>query len=158
MLMDMKTTAQLPQIMGILNVTPDSFSDGGTFVASSKIAEHVERMIEDGANIIDVGGESSRPGAKAVSEEEELARVLPTIKAIRQRHNVAISVDTTKANVARQAMDAGADIINDTSGLRGDPEMINVVRETGAQTVIMHMQGTPRTMQENPCYGDLVTD
>lgn len=156
--MDKESPAQMPKIMGILNVTPDSFSDGGNFVDCSNIAEQVERMLTSGADIIDVGGESSRPGAKTVSEEEELSRVLPTIEAIRKHHNVAISIDTTKANVARQAINAGANIINDISGLRGDPQMIDVVRETGAQTVIMHMQGTPRTMQENPVYDDLITD
>lgn len=144
--------------MGILNVTPDSFSDGGNFDTSNKIYEQVEQMIAAGADIIDVGGESSRPGAKEVSTEEELARVIPTIKAIRQRHNVTISIDTTKAIVARMAIDAGADIINDISGLRNDPEMINIVRDTGAKTVIMHMQGTPRNMQENPVYDNPVTD
>lgn len=147
-----------PQIMGILNVTPDSFSDGGRFVTGEEIVQQVQRMIDAGADIIDVGGESSRPGAEAVSEAEELARVLPPIQAIRDHHDIAISVDTTKANVARQAMAAGADIINDISGLRNDPQMIDVVRETGARTVLMHMQGTPRTMQNNPVYDNLITD
>ncbi len=146
------------QIMGILNVTPDSFSDGGYFVAAETIAEQVERMIEAGASIIDVGGESSRPGAAAVSEKEELARVLPAIKTIRQHHDIAISVDTTKANVAREAMACGASIINDISGLRSDPEMIQVIMATGAQAVIMHMQGSPRTMQKNPVYIDPVME
>ncbi len=154
----MGAAAKKTQIMGILNVTPDSFSDGGRYLNAEEIAEQAARMIDAGADIIDVGGESSRPGAKAVSEEEELARVLPAITAIRRRHGVAISVDTTKAGVARRAIAAGADIINDISGLRGDPEMIGVVRETGARTVIMHMQGTPRTMQENPVYGDVVNE
>ena len=146
------------QIMGILNVTPDSFSDGGNFVDDVEIAKQVQRLINAGADIIDVGGESSRPGAEAVPEEVELARVLPTIQAIRQYHDIAISVDTTKANVARQAMAAGANIINDISGLRHDPQMIHVVRDTGARAVIMHMQGTPRTMQNNPVYDNLITD
>ena len=154
----MSVAEQQTQIMGILNVTPDSFSDGGCFVVTDKIAEQVERMIGAGARIIDIGGESSRPGAEAVSEEDELSRVLPPIKAIRQRHDIAISVDTTKANVARQAIAAGADIVNDISGLRHDPAMIKVIRETGAQAVIMHMQGTPRTMQEAPVYDDLITE
>ena len=154
----MRVAAQQTQIMGILNVTPDSFSDGGSYLSTAAIVDQVDGMIAAGATIIDIGGESSRPGAKAVSEEEELARVLPAITAIRQRHTIVISVDTTKAAVARRAMNAGANIINDISGLRGDPEMIAVVRETGARTVIMHMQGTPRSMQQNPVYDDVVTD
>ena len=152
------TAGKLPRIMGILNVTPDSFSDGGNYLSDDRIADQVEQMLEAGADIIDVGGESSRPGANAVSEKEELARVLPAIKVIRRRHNVAISIDTTKANVAQQAMDAGADIINDISGLRADPKMVDVIRATGAHAIIMHMQGTPRTMQKNPVYDNVVDD
>jgi len=144
--------------MGILNVTPDSFSDGGRFFSEQEVIDQVERLIAEGADIIDVGGESSRPGAAAVSLGEELRRVLPTIQAIRQRYAIPISVDTTKGEVARQAIAAGANIVNDISGLRFDPEMVEVVRETGVHTVVMHMQGSPRTMQENPAYGDVVRE
>jgi len=148
---------QRVRIMGILNVTPDSFSDGGRFVSEAVMAEQAARLVAAGADIIDVGGESSRPGAAPVPLAEELRRVLPAVRAIRSRHAaVSISVDTTKAEVARQAIAAGADIINDISGLRHDPEMIPVVREAGVRVVIMHMLGTPRTMQEAPAYDDVV--
>ena len=146
------------QVMGILNVTPDSFSDGNRFVSESAILAQVRKMVADGADIIDIGGESSRPFAKPVALGEETARVLPTIKAIRKEFSVRISIDTTKAAVARQALEAGADMINDISALRFDPEMIELLRETESPVVLMHMQGTPGDMQKTPKYDDVVAE
>jgi len=146
------------QVMGILNVTPDSFSDGGHFFSDSSIAAQIENMLEAGADIIDVGGESTRPFAEPVSIEDELARVLPAIRQIRQRSPIPISIDTTKAEVARKALDEGADIINDISALRYDPDMIRLVRETDVPVIIMHMQGTPSDMQVDPHYKDVVVE
>lgn len=145
-------------VMGILNVTPDSFSDGGNFVADDAALQQAELMIEQGADIIDVGGESTRPYAEKVSVEEEIARVLPAINAIRRRHNVPISIDTTKSEVARQALDAGADIINDVSAFRFDQQMVNVAGQAKCPVIIMHMQGSPETMQDNPQYADIIND
>jgi dihydropteroate synthase len=146
------------RIMGILNVTPDSFSDGGLFVNEQAIEAQVDKMVAAGADIIDVGGESSRPFAEPVSSEEELNRVLPAIKIIRKNHTIPVSIDTTKSTVARKALHAGADIINDISSLRFDPMMIDLVRETEVPVIIMHMQGTPRNMQVNPVYDDVVAE
>jgi len=146
------------QVMGILNVTPDSFSDGGQFFRSDTIAAQIDTMVEDGADIIDVGGESTRPFAEPVSIEGELARVLPAIRRIRQRYSIPISIDTTKAEVARRALDEGADIINDISGLRFDENMIGLARERRVPVVIMHMQGTPSDMQVDPHYEDVVKE
>ena len=143
-------------VMGILNVTPDSFSDGGRFFSKSSIAAQIDTMVESGADIIDVGGESTRPFAEPVSIDDELARVLPAIRQIRQRSPIPISIDTTKAEVARKALAAGADIINDISALRFDPDMIHLVRETDVPVIIMHMQGTPSDMQVDPHYKDVV--
>lgn len=143
-------------IMGVLNVTPDSFSDGGQFFSPDKAIEQGRRMAAEGAEIIDVGGESTRPGAEPVSAEEELARVLPVIAKLRESIPAFISIDTTKAAVAREALAAGASIINDVTGGRGDPEMMKVAAGTKAAFVIMHMQGTPQTMQTNPRYDDVV--
>jgi len=143
-------------IMGVLNVTPDSFSDGGEFFTAEKAIEQGKRMAAEGAQIIDVGGESTRPGAEAVSVGEELARVLPVIAKLRKTISSSISIDTSKAEVARAALAAGASIINDVTGGRGDPEMLPLVAESGAGFIIMHMQGTPRTMQAAPHYGDVV--
>lgn len=144
--------------MGILNVTPDSFSDGGSFVSKGEMIKHVRQMISAGADIIDVGGESSRPFANPVSLEEELNRVLPAIETIRSEYSIPISIDTTKADVARLAVEAGADIINDISALRFDPEMASVVKYSGCPLVVMHMQGTPGDMQVAPTYSDIVTE
>ena len=144
--------------MGILNVTPDSFSDGGIHTTLDDILRHTERMIEDGADIIDVGGESTRPYAPSVPLEEELNRVIPAIRAIRSRYSIPISIDTTKAAVAEQALDSGANMINDISALRFDPGMIPLVRERRPPIVIMHMQGTPQNMQIKPSYTDVVAD
>ncbi|MBL9114561.1 MAG: dihydropteroate synthase [Verrucomicrobiaceae bacterium] len=143
-------------VMGIVNVTPDSFSDGGQFVDVSQAVEHALRLVSEGANIIDIGGESTRPGAEPVSEDEELRRVLPVIEALRSQTQALISIDTFKAAVAREAVKAGADIINDITGLRGDPDMMEVVASSDAGVVIMHMQGMPRTMQQAPHYEDVV--
>jgi len=145
-------------IMGILNVTPDSFSDGGKFADTATAVEHALRMIEEGAEIIDVGGESTRPGAAEVSSDEEIRRVVPVIEKLRSRSDVAISIDTSKAEVARAAMEAGAEIINDVTALTGDPAIGAVVAETKAGVVLMHMQGTPRTMQKDPRYDDVVSE
>jgi dihydropteroate synthase len=145
-------------IMGVLNVTPDSFSDGGEFVTTEKAIDHGVRMAAEGAAIIDVGGESARPGAEPVSAEEELARVLPVIAKLREKIPALISIDTTKAVVAREALDAGASIINDVSGGRADPEMLKLAADKRAALIIMHMQGTPQTMQENPHYEDVVRE
>ncbi len=143
-------------IMGILNVTPDSFSDGGRFFTEYESAAQIDSMLESGADIIDVGGESTRPFAEPVSIEDELGRVLPAIRQIRQHSSIPISIDTTKAEVARRALDEGADIINDISALRFDPEMIGLVRDTDVPVTIMHMQGTPSDMQVAPHYDDVV--
>ena len=145
-------------IMGVLNVTPDSFSDGGEFFAAEKAIEQGKRMAAEGAQIIDVGGESTRPGAEAVSAQEEIARVLPVIEKLRETMPVFISIDTSKADVARAALDAGASIINDVTGGRGDPEMMRLAAERGAGFIVMHMQGTPRTMQAAPHYDEVVSE
>lgn len=146
------------RIMGILNVTPDSFSDGGSYTSLSLAVEQAGRLIDEGADIIDIGGESSRPFAEPVSADEELDRVIPVIQAIRERWPTPISIDTTKAIVARAALAAGADIVNDISALRKDPEMLDVVRNSTAPLIIMHMQGTPADMQIKPQYRDVVAE
>lgn len=143
-------------ITGILNVTPDSFSNGGKFLEVSQAISQAEKMIEEGADIIDVGGESSRPGAEAVSIEDELARVIPVIEELASRTDKPISIDTYKAEVARRALDAGAAMVNDISGLRGNGEMVELVAQRQVPLVIMHMQGTPQNMQDNPQYDDVV--
>lgn len=145
-------------IMGVLNVTPDSFSDGGQFTDAERACEHALKMAAEGADIIDVGGESTRPGALPVPEPDELARIVPVIKRIRRRSDVLISVDTCKSRVAAAAMAAGADIINDVTAFTGDAEMSGVARETGAGVVLMHMLGTPQTMQTAPQYDDVVAE
>lgn len=144
--------------MGILNVTPDSFSDGGVYAETPAAVDRALEMVEEGADIVDVGGESTRPGAGEVVPEVELDRVIPVIEAIAAASTVAISIDTTKAAVAKAALDAGAVIVNDISALRFDPAMPGVVQSSGAGVVLMHMQGRPRTMQENPSYDDVVED
>jgi dihydropteroate synthase len=150
--------SQRGMIMGIVNVTPDSFSDGGKFLDAGRAVEHALRLVEEGADILDIGGESTRPGAEPVEEAEELRRVLPVIRTLRSVTKTLISIDTMKAAVARAALDAGADIINDVTGLRGDPAMSHVASETDAGLVVMHMTGTPRTMQQKPEYVDVVAD
>jgi dihydropteroate synthase len=145
-------------IMGVLNVTPDSFSDGGKFFAVEKAVEHGLTMAGEGAQIIDVGGESTRPGAEPVAIEEELRRVVPVIKKLRAKIDIVISIDTSKAQVARAAIGAGALIVNDVTGGRGDREMMPFVAEIKAAFIIMHMQGDPRTMQSDPRYVDVVSE
>ncbi len=144
--------------MGVLNVTPDSLSDGGKFVDLDAAVEHARRMARDGADIIDIGGESSRPGAAPVGVEEELRRVIPVIERIAAECPCLVSIDTTKAEVARRAVERGAHIVNDISAFTIDPDMSRVVADTGAGAVLMHMQGTPRTMQREPAYGDVVAE
>jgi dihydropteroate synthase len=145
-------------IMGILNVTPDSFSDGGILDSDNKLLTQASIMVEAGVDILDIGGESTRPGAAAVSLQEEVARVIPAIEKIRRRFSTPISVDTNKAEVARLALAAGADIINDISALRFDPAMLPLAVEKNVPVIIMHMQGTPGTMQKNPHYNNVVED
>lgn len=144
--------------MGILNVTPDSFSDGGHFRDPGRAVEHGLNLIAEGADIIDIGGESTRPGAEPVDTDEEIRRILPVITALRSQSKVLLSIDTMKAQVARAALAAGADIINDVTGLNGDPGMLQVAAESSAGLVVMHMQGSPQTMQQNPHYDDVVQD
>jgi dihydropteroate synthase len=148
-----KTT---PVIMGILNVTPDSFSDGGRYRSVEEALDHARLMIDEGAGIIDVGGESTRPFSEPVAEKEELHRVIPVIERLHDMPGAFISVDTYKANVAREALKAGADMINDISGLTYDDAMAGVIAEHDAHAVIMHIKGTPRNMQENPRYDDVI--
>jgi dihydropteroate synthase len=146
------------RIMGVLNVTPDSFSDGGQFVNLEQAVGHGLAMVEAGAAIIDLGGESTRPGAGAVSADEQIRRTRPVIAALRECSDVLISIDTSVAAVAEAALAAGADIVNDVTGLRGDPEMAGLCARTGAGVVVMHMQGEPRTMQAAPQYEDVVRE
>ena len=146
-----------PHVMGILNVTPDSFSDGGKFNSLDNALLQAERMIQAGVSIIDIGGESTRPGAPDVSLEEELARVIPAIKAIRAKFDVWISIDTSKAEVMRQAVEAGADLINDVRALQ-EPGALEAAADAKVPICLMHMKGQPRTMQANPSYDDVLTD
>jgi dihydropteroate synthase len=143
--------------MGIVNVTPDSFSDGGLFLDAAVAVEHGTRLAAEGASILDVGGESTRPGAAPVAAEDEIARVLPVVEGLAAAGH-RVSIDTTKAEVARAALDAGADLVNDVSALRFDPELAGLVAERGAGCCLMHMLGEPRTMQESPRYEDVVSE
>jgi dihydropteroate synthase len=145
-----------PKIMGIVNVTPDSFSDGGRFLDREAAVAHGRRLLAEGADVLDVGGESTRPGAAAVAASEEIDRVVPVIAALAGEAR-PVSVDTSKAEVAAAALDAGATIVNDVTAL-GDPDMAALCAERGAELILMHMQGTPRTMQEDPTYDDVVDD
>ena len=146
-------------VMGIVNVTPDSFSDGGKFFSPEVAISHASKLIAQGADIIDIGGESTRPGAEQVSESEELKRVIPVIEKIRTDNpTILISIDTTKASVAKHAVEAGADIINDVSGLSFDNNMIGIVENLNIPVVIMHMKGNPQNMQLNPKYKDIVNE
>lgn len=147
-----------PAVMGIVNVTPDSFSDGGRHFDRREAIAHAVRMAEEGADLIDIGGESTRPGSDPVSEAEELARVIPVIEALASRVRAILSIDTRHARVARQAIRAGASLINDVTGLQGDPDIAGVAAETGAGVVIMHMLGQPKTMQDDPRYEHLMAD
>lgn len=152
------TFARIPTVMGIVNVTPDSFSDGGQFAEAEAAIEHALRLAEQGAGILDVGGESTRPYSTPVDAEEEIARVVPVIKGIVKQTRVPISIDTSKAPVAQAAIDAGAQIINDVTGLEGDPEMLSFAAQSGAGLCAMHMQGSPSTMQDNPQYENVVRE
>ncbi len=147
-----------PLLMGIVNVTPDSFSDGGRFFDPERAIEHGLRLVAEGADMLDVGGESTRPYSTPVDAAEELRRVTPVVAGLCRQTNVPVSIDTTKAVVARAALEAGAEIINDISGVEGDPAMLDVAREYAAGVCAMHMQGTPQTMQDNPTYDDVVED
>ncbi len=153
------TPDQTPVVMGIVNVTPDSFSDGGQYLDVPAAIEHGLELEADGAAILDIGGESTRPGAEPVSEPEELRRVLPVIEGLRaQGAEARISIDTSKAAVARAAIDAGASLVNDVTALRGDPAMVDVVAEHDVECCLMHMLGEPRTMQKDPHYDEVVSD
>ena len=145
-------------IMGILNVTPDSFSDGGLYFDTQKAINHALSMVEDGADIIDIGGESTRPFSDPVSVDDELLRVIPVVKELRKRTDTVISIDTTKSTVAKEACLVGADIINDISGMLFDAEMIDVAKDIGCPVVLMHIKGNPKTMQENPTYDNVVSE
>ena len=153
--MSVATRFPRPAIMGVLNVTPDSFSDGGTFVRPDAAIAHGLQLRKDGAGLVDVGGESARPGAEAVSVDEELRRVVPVLEGL---DGVPRSIDTSKARVASRALELGAELVNDVTALRGDPDMAETVAERGAYLCLMHMQGLPRTMQVAPSYEDVVSD
>jgi dihydropteroate synthase len=144
-----------PSVMGVVNVTPDSFSDGGLFVEPSAAVEHARRLAAEGAALVDVGGESTRPGAPPVSADEELARVVPVLEGL---VGLPVSIDTSKAVVARRALDLGAELVNDVTALRGDPALVEAVADADAYVCLMHMQGSPRTMQVAPQYDDVVGD
>jgi dihydropteroate synthase len=144
--------------MGILNVTPDSFSDGGQYFSPEKAVLHAREMVQAGADIIDIGAESTRPGAKAVTMEEEWQRLEPVLNQIKAQLEIPVSIDTYKANIAERALNAGADMVNDISGLTFDPDMVKVVAEAGCPLVIMHIKGTPRNMQSNPHYDNLMEE
>jgi dihydropteroate synthase len=144
-------------VMGIVNVTPDSFSDGGLFLDADAAIEHGRELLAEGADILDIGGESTRPGAQPVAADEEIRRVIPVIEAL-AADGARISIDTAKAEVAKRALDAGATIVNDVSAFRFDPDLAGVAADTGATVVLMHMLGEPRTMQDDPRYEEVVTD
>jgi dihydropteroate synthase len=144
--------------MGIVNVTPDSFSDGGRFAEPQAAIDHALKLAAEGADILDVGGESTRPYSTPVEAEEELRRVIPVVRGICRQTDVPVSIDTSKADVARQAVDCGAEIVNDVTGLEGDRQMPRFVVESGVGLCAMHMQGTPQTMQDEPRYGDVVEE
>ncbi len=145
-------------IMGILNVTPDSFSDGGMYYDVTQAIEFALQMAEEGADIIDVGGESTRPGAKTVELQKECDRILPVIEGIRTKSDILISIDTYKSEVARQSIATGAGMVNDISGMTFDPNMVDIIKESGLPVVIMHIKGTPKNMQKNPYYEDLMQE
>jgi dihydropteroate synthase len=147
-----------PLVMGIVNVTPDSFSDGGQFLNGTAAVAHALQLASEGADLLDIGGESTRPYSEPVTADEELQRVLPVIHAIAAQVMVPISIDTSKATVARAAIEAGAEIVNDITGLTGDPAMIDLAMETGVGVCAMHIQGTPQTMQDNPTYYEVTRE
>ena len=145
-------------VMGVVNVTPDSFSDGGRFAATDAAVAHGLELARQGADLLDIGGESTRPGAEPIDLEEELRRVVPVVRELATRTDVPLSIDTYKAETARQALAAGAHVVNDVTALRGDPEMAAAVRVFGAGLILMHMQGSPQTMQVNPVYNDVTRE
>ena len=147
-----------PAVMGVLNVTPDSFSDGGAFLNPAAAMAHARLMVAEGADLVDVGGESTRPGAPPVPADEELRRVMPVIDLLAEQGGIPISIDTSKAAVARAAAGAGAVLVNDVTALRGDPGMAAVVAESGVDLCLVHMRGDPQTMQDDPRYGDVVSE
>ena len=147
-----------PKVMGVVNVTPDSFSDGGAFATAERALAHARGLADDGADLLDVGGESSRPGSEPVTIEDELRRVIPAVEALAASLALPVSVDTTKAEVARRAIAAGACVVNDITALGSDPALGRVVAETGAGVVLMHMRGVPKTMQDAPEYADVVAE
>lgn len=151
-------TLDRTRVMGIVNVTPDSFADGGRWIATEAAVAHGLDLAKQGADILDVGGESTRPGAVAVPLAEELRRVIPVVRELARQTNLPVSVDTSKAEVARQALAAGACIINDVTALTGDPEMLATAAASGAGLVLMHMRGSPRDMQNAPCYADVIAE
>jgi dihydropteroate synthase len=155
-LKDQRLGINRPFLMGIINVTPDSFFDGGRFDDPQRAVDHALHLVEEGADLLDIGAESTRPGAMPVDEREEYRRLIPVVAAIAKTVSVPISVDTSKAAVARAAIDAGAVMVNDVTALRGDGALVDVVAEAGAGLVLMHMQGTPETMQKAPRYDDVV--
>lgn len=152
------TLDDAPLLMGIVNVTPDSFSDGGAYLDPQQAIDQALRLIAEGADLVDIGGESTRPYSTPVNEAEELRRTIPVVERLAGLTETPISIDTSKATVAREALAAGAQIINDVTGLQGDPAMLSVARETGAGVCVMHMQGNPQTMQDNPSYADPVAE
>src|SRR5574340_918025 len=149
---------RIPLLMGVVNVTPDSFSDGGRFLDPAAAVAHGLQLAADGADLLDIGGESTRPGAQPVEADEELRRVMPVVAALCQQAHVPMSIDTSKAIVAREALAAGAEAINDITALGADPEMLSLAVETACGVCAMHVQGTPRTMQQAPGYGDVVEE
>jgi dihydropteroate synthase len=153
-----KDLGERPLIMGILNITPDSFSDGGRYLKPDRAYEQALFMLESGADIIDVGGESSRPGSEGISVDEELERVIPVIERLSKKTKTLISIDTVKSEVAARAVDAGACIVNDVSGLVSDPKIASVAAESGSYLALMHMRGTPRDMQKNTKYDDMINE
>lgn len=152
------TLPSRPLLMGIVNVTPDSFSDGGRFCSPQAAIDQALKLVAEGADLLDIGGESTRPYSEPVPPDEELCRVLPVVEAVCKQVAVPVSIDTSKAAVAKAAIDAGAEIINDVTALTGDHEMLAVAQQSGAGICAMHMQGTPQTMQDNPTYRDVVAD
>ncbi len=148
----------IPRLMGIVNVTPDSFSDGGAFFDPKAAIAQGLRLAAEGADLLDVGGESTRPGSQSVDADEELRRVMPVVAALCEQTSAAVSIDTSKASVAREALAAGAEVVNDVTALLGDPQMLPVVVESGCGVCAMHMQGEPRTMQQSPAYDDVIED
>ena len=149
---------RLPLVMGVVNVTPDSFSDGGRFLDQQAAIDHALRLVDDGADMLDIGGESTRPYAEAVTADDELQRVIPVVERLCLATDVPVSIDTSKAAVAKAAIAVGAEIINDVTGLAGDPDMVRVAVAAGAGVCAMHMRGTPQTMQDDPRYEDVVEE